>query len=68
MSHLYHRYKLRLDFYMSGRKETHSTCVDVLVVCIKEDLSFLPIYIFCKDIMTLFSIHKEQSGLIKRGS
>lgn len=47
---------------MSGRKQTHSTSVGILVVCIKEDLSSLPICIFCKDIMPLFSIHKKGSG------
>lgn len=61
MSHLYHWYKLLFDIYVSGRKQTRSTCVGVLVVCIKEDLS-LPMCIFCKDIMPLFSIHKEGSG------
>lgn len=62
MSYLYHQYKLHLDIYTSGRKQTHSTCVGVLVVCIKDDLSSLPVCIFCKDIMPLFSIHKEGSG------
>lgn len=62
MSHLYHQYKLHFDIYMSGRKQTHSTYAGVLVVCIKDDLSSLPICIFCKDIMPLFSIHKDGSG------
>lgn len=62
MYHLYHCYKLHFDTYMTCRKQTHSTCVGVLVVCIKEDLSSLHICIFCKNIMPLFSIHREGSG------
>lgn len=61
MSHLYIRYKLHFDISMSSRKQTHPTCVGVLV-CMKDDLSSFPTCIFCMDIMPLFSIHKDTSG------